>query len=307
MSDEETTTGLGTVVAETRSLVEDYIRPEIIKFESEGFEAPVEVSKDGARVLDPASFDGRRASPLFLAGRPQLTTLESLIEYANRHKDGGSVIFADDSRSAPLFNAVLDYHHGGPDAPRFGRHEARYAPPLSDEWKAWHENNGESLSLPEFARFLDDHIVDVMDPATVQFPDEETQRFVKLLGGPARMATPAKLVELTQGISVFEESDVSQATNLQSGEMQLTINNRHTDGAGQPVKIPSMLVIGVPVFQSGELYQVLVRLRYRKSAGGIVFFYELWRDDRVFDHAFNEACDKLAGATELPLFRGRRS
>jgi hypothetical protein len=67
-----------------------------------------------------------------------------------------------------------------------------------------------------------------------------------------------------------------------------------------------MVVLNIPVFKSGELYQILVRLRYRKQAGGVVFFYELWRDDRVFDHAFDEAAERLSGATSLPLFRGRR-
>jgi hypothetical protein len=97
------------------------------------------------------------------------------------------------------------------------RHRADYAIPLSDEWKAWHENNAACMSLPEFARFLDDHIVDVADPASVQFPDEATNGFVKLLGGPARIASPAKLVELTQGISIYEDSEVTQAANLSSG------------------------------------------------------------------------------------------
>jgi hypothetical protein len=73
-------------------------------------------------------------------------------------------VFADDNRKAPSITAVLDYHkRGGPDdgGQRFGRHQARHLLPLSDEWKAWAELNGEAITMPNFARFLEDHIVDV--------------------------------------------------------------------------------------------------------------------------------------------------
>lgn len=304
----ENGTGLGTTVHEIRDLIDEQGKATLLKID-DAIDRPRAVLRpDGSfYILNPNDLDAYRQFPLFRSGRPQLTDLDSLISFTNRHKDIGSVIFANDDRAAPAFDVAFDYHHAGDGDPRFGRFSAGYAVPLSDEWTAWQDNNGESMTLPEFARFLDDHIVDVMPPEQVQFPDDETKRFISLLGGAAKIAGPAKLVELTQGVAVFEESDVTQATNLQSGEMQLSLSNRHTGGDGQPVKIPSMVVLGIPVFKSGEVYQVLARLRYRKAAGGIVFFYELWRDDRVFDHAFDEACDRLAGATDLPLFRGRRS
>jgi hypothetical protein len=113
-------------------------------------------------------------------------------------------------------------------------------------------------------------------------------------------------MELATGLRIYEEAQVSQATNLQSGEGELILTSTHSDGQGGKLLIPSMFVIAIPVFQHGELYQIVVRLRYRKTGAGIVFVYELWRDALVFDHAFNEAVQRVREETSLTVYRGTR-
>lgn len=302
-------TGEGSLLEQTRGLVEENRKASVDSIDIGGGETGIIERRPNGTVdvIDSDAFDSWREKPLFLGAMPTITDLSSLISYTNRFKDGDSVIFANDERKSPAIAAVLDYHHSGEDLAsaraRHQRHVATFPVPLSDEWKAWHDNNGEALSMPEFARFLEDHIVDVMQVGMVTL-NKEQESFITTLGGTKRVAEPAKLMELATGLQVFEEGEVQQATKLQSGESQLTVANRHTDGQGADLIIPSTFIIAIPVFRNGDLYQIIVRLRYRKTGQGIMFFYELWRDDRVFDHAFDEAIERVGSETSLPVYRG---
>lgn len=303
--------GLGSLVAETRALIDEQGKPTLQPVVLDtGDTAYVELSKDnGTTVLNPKDFDAWRRNPLFREDKARLTSLAGLIDYTVRFRDADSVVFANDDRNNPSITTVLDYHRAGEAGvaeARFGRHEARYSVPLSDEWKAWHENNAASLTMANFARFLEDHIIDVLPAGAVNL-SEEQRRFVETLGGTKRVADPAKLMELATGMQVFEEGEVTQATKLQSGEGKIIVENRHTDGQGGELTIPSLFVIAIPVFRGGDPYAIVVRLRYRKTAQGILFFYELWRDDRVFDHAFDEMVAQIEAETSLSVFRGSRS
>jgi hypothetical protein len=305
-------TGEGSLLEHTRSLVDVSLKPTVAQLDiGNGEAALIELGREGDdtkfSVLPPSDFDAYRKNPLYRRGTAELGSLDSLIEYTNRFKDSDSVVFADDERKSPSITTVLDYHpHGGPDAgARFGRHQARHMLPLSDEWRAWAELNGEAITMSNFARFLEDHIVDVMPPGMIEL-SEAQDKFVQTLGGTGRIADPAKLMELATGMRVFEEAEVTQATRIQTGESQLVVKNKHVDEQGVELIVPSMFVIAIPVFRHGEPYQLLVRLRYRKTGQGIVFVYELWRDDRVFDHAFDEAAQRLQDETSLLVLRGKR-
>jgi hypothetical protein len=286
----------GSVLEQTRALVDETVKPTLGQVElRDGETAHVLLEHDGFSVIDPDGFNDYRAKPLFYSGTAELGDLDSLIAYTNRHKDDCSVVFADDDRKAPTFTSVLDYHSAGGPASggqRFGRHQARHALPLSDEWKAWADLNSEPITMPNFARFLEDHIIDVMPPGMIEL-SEAQEKFVAALGGSGRIADPAKLMELATGLRIYEEAQVSQATNLQSGEGELILTSTHSDGQGGKLLI-------------GELYQIVVRLRYRKTGAGIVFVYELWRDALVFDHAFNEAVQRVREETSLTVYRGTR-
>jgi len=69
--------------------------------------------------------------------------------------------------------------------------------------------------------------------------------------------------------------------------------------------MPGMFVLAIPVFKLGALYRIAARLRYRKMSSGLHFWFDLWRPDRSFDHAFREACVRAQVETNLPLFFGK--
>jgi uncharacterized protein YfdQ (DUF2303 family) len=258
------------------------------------------VDLDGAQsvvvVSVKAYLDQYRTAPEYISGTSRLTDLNSFISHVNRFKDSGSVLFIDSIE--PSLKAVFDYHEG-PESPRFGHHMAKYVFPLSEEWKAWKNFNSSLMTQTAFACFVEDHLQDVVAPSEA---GETAAVFAQLLG--LTYATAAKLLELSRGLTLRVDQTVGEIRNLATGEAQVTFNEMHTDEKGQPLKIPGGFVIGIPVFRNGDLYKIPVRLRYRKSESKLVWFYELYRSDAVFDFAIRDACDAARAATSLPLFMG---
>lgn len=303
------------VIAEARGLIEEYIRPEVGPVTTpDGVTALVSVSRTGVKILDPAEFDAWRTGPRRLQGTATLTRLESLIEHVNRFKDDDSVIYASEDRSNPKLTAVLNYHErrNTPFAevgeeistefprPRWGDHRAVFNFPISDEWKAWTGSNIKWFSMPDFAKFIEDRIIDVSDDHA-NLPADLAD-LVKRTNG--KIASSARLMELSVNLEVFEGSKAGQKVNLQTGEATFEMTSEHQDRAGNKLSIPGMFVIRIPVFKHDVAYRLGARLRYRKTGDGLVFSYELFRHDAAFDDAVKNAAETVAERTELPLFFG---
>lgn len=287
---------------------------------------PVLVLRDGAGSPKCYSLkvyaDEYRAHPERRSGTAEMLDLSSFIAHANRFKDVDSALFGNNDRSAPSLLAVLDYHErvnipfaaletepaAQPIAPspRFGKHRTFYKFPLSDEWTAWHGHDGKPMGQADFAAFLEDRIGDVIPPPVDDGGGEATDamsQLGRLLGGS--FASPSRLLELSRGMQVHQGEKVRNAVNLSTGEVQVTYEAEHKDAAGAPLKVPNLFLIGIPVFRSGSPYEVAVRLRYRVREGTVAWHYQLYRADKVFDHAFQEAAKQAADETGLPLFIGK--
>ena len=297
------------IVTEVRDLVETYVKAEVVEITEPSTGVTALAVRSGNTVTPLAStvFDQYRTAPRLRQGSATLLSIDSLIDHINRFKDADSIVFADDNRTAPSITAVLDYHRiGAGGDPRFGKHRSLFGFPLSDEWKAWNESNATAMSMADFAAFLENRIIDVLYviPGEDSLP-EDVQRLIDTLGGGDTVATPNKLMELARGLQVNESAVVQEAVNLSTGEGVVRFQSEHTDAAGAPLKVPSLFLIGIPVFNNGPLYRIAARLRYRKAGGRLTFWYELWRTDRTFDHAFAEAIERVKIETELPVLIGK--
>lgn len=235
------------------------------------------------------------------AGTAALGDLGSFIAHAARFADVHSVLFASPDPKHPSLTSVLDYHEASHDgAPRFGQHRGVYRFPLSDEWVAWTGANKLPMDQRRFAEFIEERIVDILgNPQDAGQRARELAETIQVSFAPA-----SRLLELSRGMSVRVNAKVSSASNLQTGEVQVCYATTHEDEGGGTVKVPGAFLIGIPVFRNGDAYQLPVRLRYRVAEGTIVWFYELHGADRIFEHAFREACEKAAQATGLPLYVG---
>lgn len=299
-----------TDAAAVAQIVHEHIKPQVVKITGQkgNTETELLILPKGLQAHAVKPFlDEYRSHPERRQGTATLRNLESLIEHVNRFKDADSVLYALDDMAQPSLQAVLDYHKAGADGqPRFGKHRAIYRFPISDEWKAWQDKNATGMSQAEFAEFLEDRITDVIAPPDlVNAPldaEDPMAKLASLLGGS--FASPTRLMELARGLSIRAQEQVRQATNLSTGEVSIQFTSEHQDEAGQPLKVPNLFLIAIPVFKNGPLYKVAVRLRYRLRTGQITWFYELHRTDKVFEHAFTESCQKAQADTGLPLFFG---
>jgi len=233
------------------------------------------------------------------SGTARLDTLDSFIEHTKRFASANSVIFADPNPNAPKLTAVLDYHAAGADStPSWCTHRGVYAFPVSDEWKIWSQKI--ELDQRTFAEFLEDRLVDVVDPELLT--SDRVKQFAE--GLDITLATPAQLLTLSRGLEVSVGQKVANSVNLSTGERSLQFTEEHSDKAGQRLKVPGGFVVGIPVFQGDAIYPVPVRLRYQVVSGAVRWTLQPQRADLVFRDAFDRAVTHVGEATELPVLRG---
>jgi|SRR6185295_16499080 len=246
------------------------------------------------------------AVPERKTGTTMLTTLADFGEFVNRHKTQDSIVFVNDANQAkPQMVAIFNPHKAqartdedkdvGPD---WQDHRAVYNFPLSDEWVAWKAMPADGFSQVDFAIFLEDRIADVglaKEGGAVARFAEELQ---------LKLATPAQLLTLSKGLAITVDAKASQQVNLGSGEASLSFIEEHKDSAGAPLRVPGAFAIDIPVFRSGQPFQIPVRLRYRMNSGRVRWFLTPQKLDQVFEAAIAEAQQITITRTGLPVFRG---
>lgn len=259
--------------------------------------------------------------PFLRSGTARLTTVESLIAWANRNKDEDSVIFADNHQEKPTLTCIADYNHAGPTditprgdkTARHGKHRAVYAFPLSAAWKDWMKVSGTPMSSVEMGVFLEDHILDVIDPPLSLITpglrgEEATDAELRLIDIARRLegnyGSSAQLLGMAKTFTVNETADYSASQNLQTGEFTVAVKSEHRDEAGNPVKVPKLFLIAIPVFEGGPVYRLPVRFQYRKAGTTLKFVLTIHDPKAVSDDAFNEAAAKAAELTGLPVLMG---
>lgn len=292
----------GNSVKQIADIAREGVEPRVVSLQrGNESEASVLVLPTGhkAESLKPI-LDQYRTAPERRKGTARLVDLDSFIALVNRFKDADSAIWGLPDSTSPSLTCVFDYHRATADgSPRFGEHRAVYAFPLSDEWKKWATNDGEKMSQRDFAEFVEGRVRDIANPTGVAGAAAED---AKALG--VDLAPASRIVEVARGLMVRVKSEVAGSVALSSGEVEIKYSTQHQDERGQPLRVPSAFLIGIPVFQGGDLYPIVVRLRYRADQPPITWFYELYGTERVFDFAFKKACDRATTDTALPLFFG---
>ncbi|MFC4668174.1 DUF2303 family protein [Seohaeicola nanhaiensis] len=252
-------------------------------------------------------------------GTAKHKTLESLIDWANRFKSGNSVIYANPDPANPSLTCIANYHaeggasETGPDATaRHLDHVGRYDFPLSREWKAWQAITKEAITKDRFCEFIEANAKDLIDPTPALLqqdkvkPTEEWEKRLiavaaKIMG---RFGQVRQLIELGRQFQVHENSSLEVSRDPDSGASRFQFTAEHQDAAGRPLSIPNLFLIAIPIFQGGDLYRLPLRFSYRKSGAELKFILNLYDAETAFETACDEAAQKAAEETGLPLFIG---
>lgn len=270
--------------------------------------APIALIPEGMRLESLKSvIDEWRTTPERRKGIANVGRLDSFIDLTNRFKDENSALFAKGTVKGKTITAelqaVLDYHPAAPesksDNARFCQHRVHYSFPVSKEFQAWINEDGKAMDQTEFAALIEDRIGDIIgnDPQNpVNFDGFDILK--------PNFADPARMLELSRGMEVFSSVTVKGKSRLSSGETQIEFVTEHKDNKGNALNPPDFFLICVPVFEMGAKYRLPVRLRYRIHEGKVLWFYQLYRAEKAFDNAFDEACKKAQTETTLPIFWG---
>jgi uncharacterized protein YfdQ (DUF2303 family) len=226
----------------------------------------------------------------------------AFIDITNRFKDEDSVIFAKATYSENSFKAdfktIFDFHNQGGNNThaRFGDHGVIYEFPISKEFSFWIGNNAKLMCQEEFSLMLEERVCEMASPT----PEDSA----KIANLKPKIADPIEVLELSRTLEIYSSDKINQAYKPQSGERSVKFTTEHSMANGAPVSIPDFFVISVPIFRGGDTVRVMVRLRYRKKEDKILWAYDLYRADNVFQEAFDDAILNVRAATELPLFLG---
>lgn len=289
----------GNAAAIIRAVVETQ-KGELREFDAHGEREYVVELPAGRRIESLKKLiDAHRQRPERPTGFRTLTTTESFIEYVNRHKAEHSVVFLDDRNpSRPELCAVFNPHVPG-EAADWEDFGAKYAFPMSDEWKVWRSEKA-NLSQEAFAELIEQNIRDLVEPSTVPDSVKRTATEAKIV-----LAGPQKMLALSKGLTVNIDSKFTHKVNLQTGGGELFFKEEASDEHGNTLEVPGGFCLGIPVFKLGPLYPIAVRLRYRKaSQTALSWTLTLFDVERVLETCIASAAEDVGIKTELPVFRG---
>lgn len=214
-----------------------------------------------------------------------LSTLDGFVDYMRAFDGAGTRMFADVNANRVV--GVLDYH--GPSMlpqtagvsseamqiPTHTEHRATLQLQLSEEWKRWSEISGKLMQQADFARWLEENLVDIEDPAG------------------------ADVLEIVRDMSAAKKVNFKSAIRLDNGdrEFEWTTETTAASKTGS-LTVPSMFVLRIPIFYGSEAVEVRAFLRWRLDEGAIAFGIELYRPayvkQAVFEKIGREICERVA-------------
>jgi uncharacterized protein YfdQ (DUF2303 family) len=213
----------------------------------------------------------------------------SFVTYYNDFHDANSRIFFDPrgNGKVPGLCAILDYHQtkGADDLPdaRWNHHKLRYGFRPTRQWEAWGVLDRKDQAQADFARFLEDNLLDIVDP------------------------TGGEMLQIATTFQAKKDVDFSSAVHLDNGTVQFkyaeTISGGSTK-AGDFV-VPAVFTIAIPPFEGAAPYKINVRFRYKIGEKGLVLRYELINPQKYVEDAANEVVAKIeANLVHAVVLRG---
>ena len=216
---------------------------------------------EGVQLEDLERFD---YSPRRIKQHVRPSTPGAFGAYFDRYQTDETVVFVD----ADLLEitAIFDYHTPqaeeghGPSA-SWCSHQATLSLKLTDELEAWSRQSGVMSAQLTFAAFIEDHIEDVPEGAT--------------------------LLQAARQFQATRNSSFASMHDDHSGSV--TFEVKHDTRPTSKITLPETFSIAVPVFRGMEKWELNARLRYRiTDEGALSIGYKLQNLQPVRQAAFED-------------------
>jgi uncharacterized protein YfdQ (DUF2303 family) len=254
----------------------------------------------GARIVDTDAFG---TAPRHTAGARVVTDAASFVAYVNRHRRLGTEVFAHTNTSSVV--AVIDSHESSDTAevymPGWQKHTVRLALEKSKAWLAWEAADGHLFTQEEFADFLDDRYLDVIEPV------------------------PARMIEIARTFQAHTKVAFESSIREASGDVKLNYTEDTAAKAGQKgdIEIPARIQIALRPYIGGPIYSIWASFRYRLRGGSVHLGFKLERPEVILDLAFTDIVTEIRegrtdkkdgvetrvhdGIGDVPIFNGKPS
>lgn len=215
------------------------------------------------------------------AGTVKLTDVASFCEYWSRQAEQTSYVYG--AIQPAQFVAVFNEHGA---TPGWRDHRAVFTLTHSKEWELWMKHNRQPFDGNEaFAMWLEDNLVDIIDP------------------------DPAKFMDIALNFRVRQGQTFGKAIRLQDGNIDFTYTNTVEGGAQNEagkLTVPEEITISIPVWSglNAESYRVKARFRYKLVSGALQIRYELIRPHKVVEQAFAHTLDNIERLTKAKVLFG---
>ena len=224
-----------------------------------------------------------------------VTDAASFVAYVNRHGVAGTEIYAHTNTSSVI--AIIDSHEAAGGSTGWQMHQLRLALEKSKAWLAWEAADAKLLSQGEFADFLDDRYLDVIEPSA------------------ALMIDIARTFQAKTNVNF--ESGIREA----SGDVHLNYVEDTKAKAGQKgdIEIPARIQIALRPYVGGPIYSLWASFRYRLNGGDLRLGFKLERPENVLEAAFADIVTEIRdgrtdkdvrvhdGVGDVPIFNGKPS
>lgn len=268
-----------------------------IKLNCSGNELPIEIlSSDNVRraALPPNwkmveySTDIHSKNRSRKIGEVVIYDDESFINYIKNYKvnDQTSIYCNSDFESETLrLVCIFNDNHISDEFGGWKDFYSVYEPKYSPEWKRWSASNKRTFSQIEFAEFIEENIMDIVQQD--------------------RSPSGHQLLEMALSFDSTQNMRFKSAIRLQNGAVEMNFIESDDDQTLTKMKMFEKISIGIPVFRNGDAYRVDARVRYRVKEGKLTFCYELIRKDKIFEEAAKTIITKIRTETDVNFYYGR--
>lgn len=250
------------------------LTPHVI-IDARGIQWMLSPSGNGSYAIKQLTPDAEiKPKPAFVSGGPQVATTQSLIDYVNRFKTPDTVIFANLDTAKIV--ACIDYHSAGSAAAGLRKHHAVLQLTHSKEWQTWTGIDEEMFEQKKFARFLEEHKLDIMNPPG------------------------AALLEMVL--------DMEKGVNMRvARKMKSAGSDRGTRDSAIDIdgtELPPVWMLNIPVYTGEPIVDVTAYARDEIDDGKLMVGFKLSKIESVIENELTRIAAEIAADTQVPVMLG---